>query len=150
MAAYMWSGKSIYEISFSNGDLWTNEMSVQEALPTSNIFTLSNYQIAYTDNNVASATKLATPRTLWGQNFDGTSNVNGSLSGTGNITPSSAGASDIGSSSLDYRYGYFQWIGAKFGHKLELGANNSSYGKGLCIDTHLNVGIGTNSPAYKL
>ena len=150
MAAFDYSGQSTYEISFSNGDLWTNEMSVQKALPTSNIFTLSNYQIAYTDNNVASATKLATPRTLWGQNFDGTSNVNGSLSGTGNITPSSAGASNIGSNSLDYHYGYFQWIGAKSGHKLELGANNSSYGQGLCIDTNLNVGIGTNSPAYKL
>lgn len=32
-------------------------------------------QIAYTDSNVASATKLATPRTIWGQSFDGTGNV---------------------------------------------------------------------------
>lgn len=79
MAAFDYSGQSIYEISFSAGDLWTNEMSVQSALPTSNIFTLHNYQIAYNDYNVASATKLQTPRTIWGQSFDGTGNVNGTI-----------------------------------------------------------------------
>lgn len=79
MAAFNYSGQSTYEISFSTGDLWTNEMSVQSALPTSNIFTLPNYQIAYNDYNVASATKLQTPRTIWGQSFDGTGNVNGTI-----------------------------------------------------------------------
>ena len=79
MAAFDYSGQSTYEISFSDGDLWTNEISVQSALPTSNIFTLPNYQIAYNDYNVASATKLQTPRTIWGQSFDGTGNVNGTI-----------------------------------------------------------------------
>lgn len=79
MAAFDYSGQSTYEISFSAGDLWTNEMSVQSALPTSNIFTLPNYQIAYNDYNVASATKLAEARTIWGQSFDGTGNVNGTI-----------------------------------------------------------------------
>ena len=36
-------------------------------------------QIANTTSNVASATKLQTARTLWGQSFDGTANVDGSL-----------------------------------------------------------------------
>ena len=101
-------------------------------------------------NSTGSTTKLQTARKLWGQSFDGTKDISGSLSGTGSITPGSAGVSSIGSNSLDYRYGYFHWIGAKSGQKLELGANNSGYGQGLCIDTNLNVGIGTNSPAYKL
>ena len=79
MAAFNNSGQSTYEVSFSNGDLWTNEISGQDALPTSNIFTLPNYQIAYNDYNVASATKLATARTIWGQSFDGTGNVNGTI-----------------------------------------------------------------------
>ena len=79
MAAFDLSGQSTYEISFSAGDLWTNEMSVQSALPTSNIFTLPNYQIAYNDYNVASATKLAAARTIWGQSFNGTGNVNGTI-----------------------------------------------------------------------
>lgn len=79
MAAFNYSGQSTYEVSFSNGDLWTNEISGQDALPTSNIFTLHNYQIAYNDYNVASATKLATARSIWGQSFDGTGNVNGTI-----------------------------------------------------------------------
>ncbi|MDE6080121.1 MAG: hypothetical protein K2G35_08675 [Duncaniella sp.] len=41
-------------------------------------------------NNVASATKLQTARTLWGQSFDGTGNVSGNLSSVGNITGSGA------------------------------------------------------------
>lgn len=36
--------------------------------------------IAFTDSNVASATKLETPRTIWGQRFDGTGDVSGDLS----------------------------------------------------------------------
>ena len=79
MAAFIYSGQSTYEISFSDGDLWTNEISVQSALPTSNIFTLPNYQIAYNDYNVASATKLQTARNIWGQSFDGTRDVNGTI-----------------------------------------------------------------------
>lgn len=35
--------------------------------------------IAFTDSNVASATKLAAARTIWGQSFDGTGNVNGTI-----------------------------------------------------------------------
>ena len=60
MAAFNYSGQSTYEVSFSNGDSWANEISVQNALPTSNIFTLPNYQIAYTDYNVATATNADT------------------------------------------------------------------------------------------
>lgn len=36
-------------------------------------------EIAFTDSNVASATKLATPRTIWGQSFDGSNNISGEL-----------------------------------------------------------------------
>lgn len=35
--------------------------------------------LALTSDNVASATKLHTPRTIWGQSFDGTGNVNGTI-----------------------------------------------------------------------
>ena len=150
MAAFNYSGQSTYEVSFSNGDLWTNEISGQDALPTSNIFTLPNYQIAYNDYNVASATKLATARTIWGQSFDGTGNVSGSLSEVGNIHFKVDDSYDIGSDAAASRYIYTHWLGARSGRKLELGANNSGFGQGLCIDTNLNVGIGTNSPAYKL
>lgn len=39
----------------------------------------------------AQATKLQTPRTLWGQSFDGTANVSGNLSGVGSIIFSNDG-----------------------------------------------------------
>lgn len=44
--------------------------------------------IAFTDSNVASATKLANTRTIWGQNFNGEGNVTGSLSYVTDITMS--------------------------------------------------------------
>ena len=40
-------------------------------------------KLAYITDNVASATKLQTSRTLWGQPFDGTSNVNGNITMNG-------------------------------------------------------------------
>lgn len=102
-------------------------------------------------NNIAtSATKLQTPRTIWGQSFDGTGNVSGSLSEVGNIHFKVDDSYDIGSDAAASRYIYTHWLGARSGRKLELGANNSGFGQGLCIDTNLNVGISTNTPAYKL
>ena len=38
--------------------------------------------------NAATATKLQTARTIWGQSFNGTANVNGSITGVDNITMS--------------------------------------------------------------
>lgn len=103
-----------------------------------------------TVSHANSATKLQTPRTIWGQSFDGTGNVSGSLSEVGNIHFKVDNSYDIGSDAAASRYIYTHWLGARSGRKLELGANNSGFGQGLCIDTNLNVGIGTNSPAYKL
>ena len=102
--------------------------------------------LAYLHDNVASATKLQTPRTIWGQSFDGTGNVSGSLSEVGNIHFKVDNSYDIGSNAAASRYIYTHWLGAGSGRKLELGANNSGFGQGLCIDTNLNVGIGTTSP----
>ncbi len=99
---------------------------------------------------VASASKLQTARNIWGQSFDGTADISGTLSGVANIQFSADNAYDIGSNSNASRYIYTYWLGAKEGQKLELGANNSSFGHGLCINTNLNVGIGTNTPGYKL
>lgn len=55
---------------------------------------VTKYVKRYTDydtilaSNVASATKLQTARTIWGQSFDGSANVSGSLTGVLNITMS--------------------------------------------------------------
>lgn len=99
---------------------------------------------------VASANKLTTARKIWGQSFDGTADISGTLSGVAHIQFSADNTYNIGSNSAASKYIYTYWLGAKSGQKLELGANNSGYGQGLCIDTNLNVGIGTNTPTYKL
>lgn len=46
------------------------------------------HQIAFTDGNVVSATKLQFSRTLWGRPFDGTANVTGALTDVTSITMS--------------------------------------------------------------
>ena len=124
------------------------------AVQTPSVSTYLSAQVStITDNisgNASTATKLQTPRTIWGQSFDGTGNVSGSLSEVGNIHFKVDNSYDIGSDAAASRYIYTHWLGARSGRKLELGANNSGFGQGLCIDTNLNVGIGTNTPAYKL
>lgn len=138
-------GASNHQLAFT-GD---NRMFIRCAYGTSNNYNTKDWAtVALTSDNVASATKLAAARTIWGQSFDGTGDVSGSLSGTGTITPGSAGTHDIGTNSLDYRYGYFHWIGAKTNTNLRLAANNSD--NQIVLHTNGNVGIRTNSPAYKL
>lgn len=46
----------------------------------------NNQGVALIGSNVASATKLQTARSLWGQSFDGTGNVNGDMTGVGSIS----------------------------------------------------------------
>ena len=107
-------------------------------------------QIAFTDSNVASATKLQKARTIWGNSFDGTSDVYGTISDTYGILPSKDSTYDIGSSSNQYRYVYASWFGAKIGGGLYLGANNGNH---LYINTNGNVTIGSSNLAgtsYKL
>lgn len=138
---YLYEGLTLYSGSIT-------------AVQTPSMSTYLSAQVStITDNisgNASTATKLQTPRTIWGQSFDGTGNVSGSLSEVGDIHFKVDNSYDIGSNAAASRYIYTHWLGARSGRKLELGANNSAFGQGLCIDTNLNVGIGTNSPAYKL
>ena len=45
-------------------------------------------KVAFVTDNVASATKLQNPRTIWGQSFDGTKNISGAISGATTINAS--------------------------------------------------------------
>ena len=111
----------------------------------SNVVTLptATGTLALTSDNVASATKLQTARTIWGQSFNGTANVSGALSGATTISASNTisttlqnGALKIGNKSAPIsaidaqvifntgaavRFGetawdWDQWAGLKYTH----------------------------------
>lgn len=67
---------SNHQLAFT-GD---NRMFIRCAYGTSNNYNTKDWAtVALTSDNVASATKLAAARTIWGQSFDGTGNVNGTI-----------------------------------------------------------------------
>lgn len=57
-----------------------NNIYFRSSYGTKNRYVTSAWkQVANLNSNVASATKLQTPRNIWGQSFDGTGNVNGTI-----------------------------------------------------------------------
>lgn len=101
--------------------------------------------------NVASATKLQTPRTIWGQSFDGTGNVDGELVvNGGSVVCGIKINSNIGEGSISFN-------GANGGYRWVTGRNtdryfiwNDGHGEVFSISNNTNFGIGTTSPNYKL
>ena len=70
--------RGVTEVEVSSSVNFTLTMTETTTKPSG--FVEGSYRIlAATADNVASATKLQTPRTIWGQNFDGTGNVNGTI-----------------------------------------------------------------------
>lgn len=123
--------------------------------------------------NVASATKLATARSIWGQSFDGTGNVSGSLSGVGHIQFSADNSYSIGTTTSEAAHTYTRQVWARHLNasrvyagdtNLYIGYSNTAQvrffsgtkqsGDGsnerMTISTNGNVGIGTAVPSYKL
>ena len=96
--------------------------------------------LALISDNVASATKLQTPRTIWGQSFDGTGNVDGTL------TITNSGSDDPHIISTVSKLFH---IVSKYKLVLYAGEYNSSQNDAINILSNHNVGIGVD-PSYKL
>lgn len=97
-------------------------------------------QLARITDNVASATKLQTTRTLWGQSFDGTGSVSGDLTGVGRIVSSFYGLFG-GADSSGLRLtgdGSTDWWVQTYSGKMFLGVD----GTNMQITSSGFVGIG--------
>lgn len=120
---------------------------------------------ANTDITIPYATKanqLNTTRTIWGQNFNGTANVTGSLSGVSQITASDGIAASWSDTWNDGTYDH-PWYGLDL--RNNYGDASSPYCQtlsgyfGMCFKTsnglmsilrNGNVGIGKDNPSTKL
>lgn len=108
-----------------------------------NLTSLPDKVIPVSNNVATSATKLQTPRTIWGQSFDGTGNVDGMFSGTKGMKINGV------------------WIGLNTNSEsctqtIDCDGNDNLYlnyyrAKHV-ITNHAggNLGVGTDTPAYKL
>lgn len=123
--------------------------------------------IAFTDSNVASATKLATPVKLWGNDFDGSEDLNGRIVVTSPQSTDFAPLISAYNPSLTtgkhtaINFGYdsapnnYAWLGFYYegSHsknnaiRLGIGGGNSDV---VTVNGHGNVGIGTTDPQHKL
>lgn len=124
-----------------------------------NFATAKWHQIAFTDSNVASATKLQTPRTIWGQSFNGTMNVNGTLTLPNNNGIHSIDTNGNSNHVLLYSSSNVLNIGggsAVRGHNTRIFGDNIYFAysinrvDGIVLNSSGNVGIGTTSPTRKL
>lgn len=97
-------------------------------------------RLARVTDNVASATKLATVRTIWGQSFDGTGNVDGTL------TITNSGSDDPHIISTVSKWFH---IVSKYKLVLYAGEYKSNQNDAINILSNHNVGIGVD-PSYKL
>lgn len=118
-----------------------NNIYFRSSYGTKNRYVTSAWkQVANLNSNVASATKLQTPRTIWGQSFDGTGNVDGTLT----ITNSGSDDPHI-ISTVSKRF----HIVSKYKLVLYAGEYNSNQCDAINILSNHNVGIGVD-PSYKL
>lgn len=111
-------------------------------------------KIAFLDDNVASATKLATPRSIWGQSFDGTGDINNTITLNHsdyhaiNLRRTTIGGygCSISCTIGDGTYvGDFGFDGTKF-----FNVRNASGASLIAALQNGNVGIGTVAPEYPL
>lgn len=104
--------------------------------------------LATLDDNVYSATKLQTPRSLWGQTFDGTGNVNGTIHvNSGGVYPIILRNSGGSECSIDYQCSGEHFVAGVYPNRFFIWRENG--GEIASFLSNGNVGIGTTSTSGK-
>lgn len=155
--AYDGTCRGATEVEVSSSVNFTLTMTETKTKPSG--FVEGFYRIlAATADNVASATKLQTPRTIWGQSFDGTGNVSGFMKNVRGLIYGDSLNEDWSDGNNTH-----PWYGIDYRHcedSTETGKSYTSISSyfGLYFKTGGfrfifdggDVGIGTTSPVYKL
>lgn len=116
-------------------------------------------KLAFLTDNVASATKLQTARTVWGQSFDGTGDISGNLTLDNNkaiVTTDTSGntlqvfkTTNNNHLAIGYGSAVKSYKTILYGNEIQLQYGTDD-GVGLYVNSSGNVGIGTTRPACKL
>lgn len=157
--AYDGTYRGVTEVEVSSSVNFTLTMTETTTRPSD--FVEGSYRIlAATADNVASATKLQTPRTIWGQSFDGTGNVDGTLrikDTTSNYregiriqNPDNTWCTIALGGTSNEGTGTNCWsIHRKSDNNFCISRNSSDGANGLVM-TSIGMGLGTTAPAYRL
>lgn len=117
--------------------------------PTTSVGNQGVLNLVSYDYLVQKAVRLETPRSLWGQTFDGTGNVNGTIHvNSGGIYPIILRNSGGSECSIDYKCSGEHFVAGVYPDRFFIWRENG--GEIASFLSNGNVGIGTTSPSYKL
>lgn len=117
--------------------------------PTTSVGNQGVLNLVSYDYLVQKAVRLETPRSLWGQTFDGTGNVNGTIHvNSGGIYPIILRNSGGSECSIDYQCSGEHFVAGVYPNRFFIWRENG--GEIASFLSNGNVGIGTTSPSYKL
>ena len=124
---------------------------------TTSVISANGTNYALTSSNVASATKLQTSRTLWGQSFDGTASINGTLTSVGHIQFLANATYSIGTDTNNILTVHAGTIKSRSTLYVESGTSasiifkvNAGTEAGRFLQPNGYLGLGTTSPTERL
>lgn len=116
-----------------------NNIYFRSSYGTENRYVTSAWkQVANLNSNVASATKLQTPRTIWGQSFDGTGNIGGT------ILPSATHTYNLGSTTYVFEKTYTRYVDTDNTYDLRLSCTGIEVLRLAAADKSANINYNAN------
>lgn len=128
-------GASNNQLAFTG----SNRMYIRCAYGSRNNYNTNDWAtVALTSDNVASATKLQTPRTIWGQSFDGTNNIGGT------ILPSATHTYNLGSTTYVFEKTYTRYVDTDNTYDLRLSCTGIEILRLAAADKSANINYNAN------